>query len=794
MAGLWDILLPKLATNYLKNPSFEASTLISWTDAGSGAGSYTLSFSNEYAAFGVTSLGVSCLGAITVTVYQDVSDLTMNEGYVGSVYVLCGTASVTLTLSEGGGSTNPVSVTNTGSAAWERITVTKSAPASGSIRVTLTVVSTTSNQVYFDGAQLENSAVGQIAYGISTYLDGDQPGCVWNGTRYASTSTRSATERSGGSWIDLQTYGAYVTAVSGLGIGDNELSLSPFALRDGGEIRQVRIPSRNWMLGFTIKGSSQSNLHTLRQTLTNLFYSARWGSFAPCYFRYRGGAVNMIIPAFYEGGMSYSQVGQDGFAENVGARFVLEDAVIYRENQSIYQLDFSNSIFASAYNIARLSDGQWVTPGSGFNGVVTVIAEKYDGTIIAGGAFTDTGGGEAFNRIASFDGDTWTTLLGTDGQVSDIALTPDGNMYVGGVFTTAGAATVNRIAKYDGDTWTALDGGANGDVYSVAVADNGNVYIAGDFTTVGSTPITTSRIAMYNGDTWSAVPTSATGADVAISAITFDSAGLLYAGGAFTAISGTAALRVAVYNGTSWSAMGSGFNGLVRCLLATPDGYLYAGGDFTDTGGGEAINSVARWNGSTWEALSTTNLSSVYSLAYQNGTVYIGAAGVVTGTPFVEWNGTNFFISTINIPGSSFVNTIVPTSQGNRLWIGGTLSDTTSTQAGTNVVTVNGSGYTQPKLTIIGAGTTTVYWLQNLTTGQKITLNMDVLNGERVVIDFAKSTVTSSNGRNLFGTILSGSDFSTFRLASGANTIIAFAVSTGAPKLILTWPETEIGL
>ena len=167
---------------------------------------------------------------------------------------------------------------------------------------------------------------------------------------------------------------------------------------------------------------------------------------------------------------------------------------------------------------------------------------------------------------------------------------------------------------------------------------------------------------------------------------------------------------------------------------------------------------------------------------------------MVNGTPFVEWTGTNFFITTLNIPGGGqTVNAILP-ALNDRLWISGTLNDTSSTQAGTQTVTVSGSGYTQPKLTVIGSGTTSVYWLQNITTGQTITLDMAVLNGERVELDFGNGTVTSSIGRNLTGSVLSGSDFSTFRLASGANTVIAFAVTTGTPTIVLTWPETEFGL
>jgi len=796
--GLWDILIPKETTNYVKNPSFENSTVTGWTASSVGAGSYSAAVTSNYALFGIQSLDISCTGVITVTLYQDVTGLTMGDTYNGSVYVLSGAANTTLTLSDGGGTSNPTTATNTGSTSWERLTASKVAPIGGSIRVTITVVSSVFAAVNLDGVMLENSAVGETTYGISTYFDGDTHNCTWNGTRYTSASQRPATASNGGIWVDLQTYSAYVTSVVGLGIGDNALTMVEHAIRNGGEVRQVRIPSRNFTLGYTISSTSQSALHTARQRLENLFRSSRFGGIDPVYFRYRGASKNIIIPAIYEGGMSYVQVGQDGYAENIAARFVLQDAMLLRETQGISVLNYSSGIFTSAFNIARFDGEVWSTPGIGFNNTVSALAEAYDGTIYAAGGFTDTGGGEAFNRIAQFDGDTWSAVDGgMNGYVYSLDISSNGDLYAGGSFTTASdtAVTVNRVAKYSSGAWSALDGGVDALVYAVKTDDQGGLYAGGMFSSAGSTPVTVGRLAKYSGDTWSAVPAGDTGADGAVYALEFDASGNLYAGGDFATIGGISAAKVAKFNGTTWAAMGSGFNAAVTSLLYAADGYLYAAGPFTDTGGGETINSVARWNGTAWESLGSEALSDPRSLAYRNGLLYIGAGGIVSGMPLVRFNGSNFFTADINIPGAGqTINAILPTRTGNRLWIAGTLNDTTSTVAAQTVVTNSGTGDAQPKLTIIGSGTTTVYWLENQTTGQIIYLDLAVLNGERVTLDFKSGTIESSLGRNVSSGVLNGSEFGAFQVVSGSNYIAAFAATTGTPKLVLSWGETEIGL
>ena len=70
-----------------------------------------------------------------------------------------------------------------------------------------------------------------------------------------------------------------------------------------------------------------------------------------------------------------------------------------------------------------------------------------------------------------------------------------------------------------------------------------------------------------------------------------DIAGNLYAGGKFTSAGGVSAKYIAKWNGTTWSALGSGMAGYdyytsVYALSFDSAGNLYAGGHFNRSGDG----------------------------------------------------------------------------------------------------------------------------------------------------------------------------------------------------------------
>lgn len=54
------------------------------------------------------------------------------------------------------------------------------------------------------------------------------------------------------------------------------------------------------------------------------------------------------------------------------------------------------------------------------------------------------------------------------------------DLYAGGTFTTAGGVTVNRIAKWNGTTWSALGSGMPSAVLALAVRGT-DIFAGGSF-------------------------------------------------------------------------------------------------------------------------------------------------------------------------------------------------------------------------------------------------------------------------------------------------------------------------
>jgi len=279
-------------------------------------------------------------------------------------------------------------------------------------------------------------------------------------------------------------------------------------------------------------------------------------------------------------------------------------------------------------SIARWNGSEWSALsgpfGTGVGGWVMALAVFDDGSgpaHYAGGSF-HTAGGVTVSNTARWDDNGWSALgaaAGIDGVVGALAVFDDGSgpaLYAGGDFTSAGDVTVSNIARWDGSAWSALDGdGVAGSVWALAVYDDGSgpaLYVGGDFATAGG--LTVNHIARWDGSEWSALSgPSATGLDgwsvYALAVFDDGSGSALYAGGLFTTAGGLTVNSIARWNGTEWSALsgpsGTGVGGLVMALEVFDDASgpaLYAGGGFT-TAGEVTVNNIARWNGTEWSAL-----------------------------------------------------------------------------------------------------------------------------------------------------------------------------------------------
>lgn len=165
--------------------------------------------------------------------------------------------------------------------------------------------------------------------------------------------------------------------------------------------------------------------------------------------------------------------------------------------------------------------------------------------------------------------------------------------------------------------------------------------------------------------TWSAV---GIGIDSNVNALTIYN-GNLYAAGSFHLAGGITVNSIAKWNGTTWSALGTGikkFNNLYPGdinALAVYNGELYAAGWFDKAGGVSAFN-IAKWNGTTWSAVGAGLSNSLYALTVYNGNLY--AVGN-PGNGIAKWDGAAW--TTISPGVNNWVFALVP--YNGELYVGG---------------------------------------------------------------------------------------------------------------------------
>ena len=353
--------------------------------------------------------------------------------------------------------------------------------------------------------------------------------------------------------------------------------------------------------------------------------------------------------------------------------------------------EFTSVSGVPANAIARRSGGTWSALGTGltsdFPPIQGLCLASYDedgagpmpSRMFVGGGFKLAGGKPA-NGFARWDGAAWDcTQRGLEEAGRAIAAVDlDGagpgaaSLYVGGNFLLAHDVSAPGIARWTGTDWSALGGGLTrtdgfrATVEAIAEFDEDGtgpnppgLFAAGSFDLAGGSAV--SNIARWDGSSWSDVGGGITGGAMALAVFDEDGAGpgqpALFLGGFLSNAGGTPVSGIARWNGTSWSAVSSGVAGTVNALHVADLGSgpsLYAGGLFASPGA-----RIARWNGTSWSAL-LTGLNGgiggpvVYSLhaADLDGAgpapklLYVGGrfatAGAASSKSVAAWNGTSW--------------------------------------------------------------------------------------------------------------------------------------------------------
>jgi uncharacterized delta-60 repeat protein len=280
---------------------------------------------------------------------------------------------------------------------------------------------------------------------------------------------------------------------------------------------------------------------------------------------------------------------RQGFDNNVTCSAIAPDGKFYIGGS------FTTYQGVTTNRIVRLNtDGTIDTSfniGTGFNNAVRAITLDSAGKLYVGGQFI-TYQGVAANRIIKLntDGSKDTSFnmgTGFGGTVIGITLDSAGKLYVGGGFTTYQGGSNSRIIKLntDGskDTSFNMGTGFNSDLNTIVLDSAGKLYVGGIFATYQG--VAANRIIKLNTD--GSKDTSfdnTTGFNNDVNTIALDSAGKLYVGGNFTGYKSASLNRIIKLN-TDGTVDGSfdsvqGFDQRVTKILINSAGKIYAAGAF----------------------------------------------------------------------------------------------------------------------------------------------------------------------------------------------------------------------
>lgn len=334
------------------------------------------------------------------------------------------------------------------------------------------------------------------------------------------------------------------------------------------------------------------------------------------------------------------------------------------------------TLFVSPASLAGDCEPAWSTAignpgmsGGGFTGsYVSYFAVHDDGTgdqVYAVGGFSSAGG-QAVNRIARWDGASWSPLPSQPPITANWinkAVSFQGDLYIGATFDNNGGID-GGLAQWDGSEWSIPGDGVYGEtmgitiysVWALAIWNDGEkdvLVAAGQFNDAGGVPV--NNIAAWDGESWSDVGGGVTGGvagPVILDMVVYDdgSGPALYAAGRFATAGGQPAASIAKWDGEEWSALGAGLGGLgASALHVFDDGSgdaLYVTGNLNGAGG-QPANRIAKWDGSQWSTLGDGLGGPGRGLGvYDDGTgdalYVVGSFSTAGGSPasyIAKWDG-----------------------------------------------------------------------------------------------------------------------------------------------------------
>lgn len=284
--------------------------------------------------------------------------------------------------------------------------------------------------------------------------------------------------------------------------------------------------------------------------------------------------------------------------------------------QSSWRSSLGSNLAPEQTRATEMTMRSWAGVGEGLNGSVLTLAYSPQGTLFAGGSFSENGARVAIANIAQFKDGHWSPLAeGLSGPVRCIAFDAAGMLYAGGKFIAyAETSEASNIAKWDGKAWTAMGGGVNGVVNAICVTSAGTVVIGGRFR-IGDSKAQ-ANLAAWDGNGWAVL---GRGVDGEVLCLAEDRSGGLFVGGNFGRVGERPCGNIARWTGASWQTVGGGLKGTVAAIVIGPNGVVTASGTFKRAGE-LIVNGIASWDGEGWVPLGSGIVSDGLSgLAERSG-------------------------------------------------------------------------------------------------------------------------------------------------------------------------------
>lgn len=767
--------------------------------------------SSDVVAFGNKSLKCTHVNSSTLASFPFTGAVTTTYTITGYVFIpsTWDGGAISINTANFSGATTTVISTATAVDTWTRIETRLgiAADATGSIVIQAAGSPSNGAFIYLDAVQVEAKDHA------TTYVDGDQDGCAWVGVPHASVSVRPIQSYQGGVIKDLHDdYHFPVEQMQATGMPPVENILSERAVLDGSEFQRSRTGSRTMQLVSTIIGANLQDYHSKRRELIKAVSK-------PFVLQYEGSNEPKRIQVHYASGLDLQ--GPTGFNETVALRLLAANDPYWKALlENVASLGTTSATFRLVAHLNPSSGWDNMGPphASGTYTRVTDLFVKSPTEVIVVGVFENFDNIANADYIARYNNGAWSAVGNPNSggasitSVESVCCDAAGHIIMGGNFTNiAGNSNCDHVARWDGFSWTALtpniSTGASGTgIRVVRLGPDGYIYAGGNMTNMANNA-NNDYIAYYDGNDWLPLGTGMNGA---VYDIAWDSAGNLYAGGAFTTAGGVIANRIAKWNGSTWSAVGGGVNSTVTSIVVDRNNNVYFGGNFTiEASTTKPLPYVAMWNGASLTSLGSGLNNTVSSMAVgadgttiMMGGTFTTAGGKSVQSPLVAWTGSTFLEMGIQLPASSVVGGLA--SGYNQVYIG---FDKTGTAYHGGPVTFENEGTANawPIITIrrTSGSNVTLNSIANLTTGKQLFFDLLMAqDGQELVIDLRPgrrrmySNVSysgSGSAQDDHWLTLPGSDVAEFYLAPGENTLALYATPSAPANLevYVRWQNTD---